>query len=203
MTSLRPIEKIAGLHHRVFTALEVGTERWLLGLAARFAFLAVLYFYFLNSARTKVGEGLLGFFNLSDSAYFQIALPAVEAAGFNVSNLAFLPWTPIVWAGTYAEFVLPLLIVLGLFTRLAALGMIGFIVVQSIVDITVHNVGAETAGAWFDRFSDGLIWDQRTLWAFLLAYLVIKGAGYISLDALLCRWVVSRQLPEKAAGSHI
>ena len=91
------------------------------------------------------------------------------------------------WLGTYSEFVLPLLIVVGLFTRLAALGMIGFVLVQSYVDIAVHKVGSQTAGAWFDRFSDGLIWDQRTLWVFLLLYLVVKGAGLISLDALLSR----------------
>lgn len=200
MTGLKLIRNVAHLHHRVFAALETGTEGWLLGLGARFAFLAVLYFYFLSSARTKVGEGIAGFFNVADGAYFQIALPAVEAAGFDVSNVPFLPWTPVVWAGTYAEFVLPLLIVLGLFTRLAALGMIAFVVVQSVVDITVHDVGAETTGAWFDRFSDGLVWDQRTLWVFLLAYLVIKGAGYVSLDALLYRWTMNRQPLKEAEG---
>ncbi|KFB09117.1 DoxX family protein [Nitratireductor basaltis] len=181
-------EGAVSLHRRIFNAVENFADNWLPGLAARFAFLAVLYLYFLNSARTKVEEGFLGFFNVSDAAYFQIALPAVEAAGFDVSQVSFFPWTPIVWAGTYAEFLLPLLIVIGLFTRLAALGMIGFIIVQSIVDITVHQVGAETAGAWFDRFSDGLIWDQRTLWAFLLGYLVLKGAGAVSMDWALWRW---------------
>ena len=181
------IHAIQMLHARVFSTLERMLDGWFPGLAARFAFFAVLYFYFLNSARTKVGEDLFGFFSVADGAYYQIALPAVEAAGGDVSAVPFIPWGAIVWAGTYAEFVLPLLIVLGLFTRLAALGMIGFVLVQSYVDIAVHKVGAETAGAWFDRFSDGLIWDQRTLWVFLLLYLVVKGAGRISLDAVLGR----------------
>ncbi|MFC5585215.1 DoxX family membrane protein [Nitratireductor kimnyeongensis] len=160
-------------------------DGWFLGLVARFSFLAVLYLYFLNSARTKVGDGFFGFFHIADGAYYQIALPAVEAAGGNVSAVSFIPWGLIVWLGTYSEFVLPLLIVLGLLTRIAALGMIGFVLVQSYVDIVVHNVGSETAGAWFDRFSDGLIWDQRTLWVFLLLYLAVKGAGLVSLDAFL------------------
>lgn len=178
---------IAALHARVFSSVERLLDGWFLGLAARFTFLAVLYFYFLNSARTKVGDGILGFFHVSDGAYYQIVLPVVEAAGGNVANVSFIPWGLIVWAGTYAEFILPLLVVVGLFTRVAALGMIVFVLVQSYVDINIHKVGAQTAGAWFDRFSDGLIWDQRTLWVFLLATLVIKGAGRISLDYLLAR----------------
>ncbi|MEM6985258.1 MAG: DoxX family protein, partial [Pseudomonadota bacterium] len=92
-----------------------------------------------------------------------------------------------VYAGTYAEFILPVLIVVGLFTRLAALGMIGFVFVQSFVDITGHHADAETIGAWFDRFSDATILDQRAMWVFLLAYLAIYGAGKLSIDQLLRR----------------
>jgi putative oxidoreductase len=160
---------------------------WLPGLLARFVFASVLLFYFWNSARTKVGEGVTGFFTVTDNAYYQIALPAVEAAGGDVSQVGFLPWGLMVWAGTYAEFALPLLIVVGLWTRIAALGMAAFIVVQSVVDIVAHMVGSETAGSMFDRFSDGLIYDQRLLWLFVLAFLVLHGAGRISLDAILVR----------------
>ena len=53
-----------------------------------------------------------------------------------------LPYGLVVTVGTYSEFLLPVLIVLGLFTRIAALGMIGFTLVQSFVDITWH--GART-----------------------------------------------------------
>ncbi|WP_295806307.1 DoxX family protein [uncultured Nitratireductor sp.] len=180
-------QTIQDLHARLFSTVERIFDGWFLGLAARFAFFAVLYFYFLNSARTKVEEGIFGFFSIADGAYYQIALPAVEAANGDISAVPFIPWGAMVWVGTYAEFVLPLLIVIGLFTRIAALGMIGFVLVQSYVDIAVHKVGSETAGAWFDRFSDGLIWDQRTLWILPLLYLVLKGAGLISLDALLSR----------------
>ena len=89
--------------------------------------------------------------------------------------------------GTYAEFALPLLLVLGLFTRVAALGMLAFIGVQTLVDITVHKVDAATIGGWFDRFPDALIADQRLLWAIPLVFLAIKGAGLLSADALLAK----------------
>ena len=47
--------------------------------------------------------------------------------------------THIVVAGTVAEFILPILIAIGLFTRLAALGMIGFVIVQTLTDLFGHG----------------------------------------------------------------
>ena len=176
---------LLSIYEMLVNAVDRLTRGWFIGLFARFTFASVLYFYFLNSAKTKVGDGLLGFFTVTDNAYYQIALPAVEAAGGDVSQVAFFPWTLIVVAGTYAEFILPLLIIFGLFTRIASVGMIAFIAVQTYVDITVHQVGAKTIGAMFDRFSDGLIADQRLLWIFPLVYLAIRGAGAISVDRLL------------------
>ena len=99
--------------------------------------------------------------------------------------MPFFPYQLIVYAGTYAEFILPVLIVIGLLARLAALGMAGFIAVQSYVDITAHAVGAETIGSFFDRIPDAAIVDQRFLWMFLLIYLAVYGAGKISIDHLL------------------
>ena len=93
----------------------------------------------------------------------------------------------IVLFGTWAEFILPLLIVLGLFTRLASLGFLGFILVMSFVDIRYHGVDASTVGALFDPIPSSLIVDQRLLWIFLLLVLIVKGEGRISLDALLGR----------------
>lgn len=178
------ISRVKMLHDVLFGTVERALDGWFLGLAARFVFAAVLWMYFLNSARTKVGEGVFGFFTISDNAYYQIALPAVEAAGGDVSQVAFVPWGLMVVMGTYGEFVLPLLVVLGLFARIAALGMIAFIGVQTLVDLTVHQVGPETIGALFDRFPDAAIMDQRLLWLFPLLYVVVKGAGAISLDRL-------------------
>jgi len=185
------INQVKSLHDVVFGFVERLTEGWFLSLAARFIFAAVLWGYFLSSARTKVGDGFFGFFSVSSSAYYQIALPAVDAAGGDVDAVAFIPWGLIVTLGTYAEFILPLLIIVGLFTRIAAVGMIVFIAVQTLVDITVHQVEPETIGALFDRFPDSVILDQRLLWLLPLIYLAIKGGGLISLDAVLAKRFVT------------
>lgn len=92
----------------------------------------------------------------------------------------------IVYGGIIAEFVLLVLVLLGLLTRLAALGMIGFVVLQSLTDILGHGQ-TDVLGQWFDRFPDAAILDQRALWVFLLLSLVIKGGGPLSLDRLFAR----------------
>ncbi|NJR14159.1 MAG: DoxX family protein [Phyllobacteriaceae bacterium] len=174
------------LHNTAFGAIERNAVSWLPGLFARFAFAAVLLVYYLNSFSTKIGTGPLGVFSVADNAYYQILPSVIEAAGYDVANVG-LGWKLVVWAGTYAELILPLLIVAGLFTRLASLGMMGFITVQSLVDVWLHKIGPEATGAWFDRFSDAAILDQRLMWFVPLVLLVIQGAGAISLDHLLAR----------------
>lgn len=175
---------IANLHVSMFAGLQDALEDWFLGLLARLVFAAVLLVYFLSSALTKIGDGPLGFLTLSDGAYVQMFPKVMEAVSYDSSQVPIFPYTLIAYAGTYAEFILPILVVLGLFTRLAALGMMGFICVQSYVDIVGHGADEKTIGAWFDATSNAMILDQRMFWMFLLAYLVIRGAGAISLDAL-------------------
>ena len=153
---------------------------------ARLIFAATLLFYFWNSGLTKLGDGLFGFLSPSSGAYIQIFPRAVEAAGYDFSQLSSYHWA-VVTAGTWAEFLLPLLVVLGLFTRAAALGMVGFIVVQSLTDLYGHGGIAHdgTLGAWFDRFPDAIILDQRSFWVFVLLYLVFKGGGVLSVDGMI------------------
>ena len=157
--------------------------RVLLPSVARLVFGAVLLVYFWSSAMTKLGEGFLGFLSPSSGAYVQVFPAAMEAAGYDTSQLGVFHWAVVV-AGTCAEFILPLLIVLGLFTRLAALGMIGFVIVQSVVDITGHMADPATIGSWFDKISSALILDQRALWVVLLLVLVFKGPGPLALDRI-------------------
>ena len=177
---------LVALHGRLAAGLSAAGERWLVGLTARTVFAATLLLYFWNSALTKISDGLFGFLVPSVGAYAQILPKVAESVSYDVSQIG-LHYKAVVLLGTWAEFILPLLIVVGLFTRLAALGMIGFIAVQSIVDVTGHGAGAETIGALFDRLPDAAILDQRLLWAFVLVMLVIKGAGALSLDGLLAR----------------
>lgn len=151
----------------------------LLPVLARATLAAVLLAYFWASGLTKFE----GPFTLSLGAYAQIFPRAMEAAGYDPGQMGL--WrTAIALAGSWAEMVLPALIVLGLATRAAAFGMIGFVLVQSLTDVIGHAAGPQTIGAWFDRASDGLILDQRALWVFLLIVLVAKGAGPLSLDRL-------------------
>lgn len=172
------------LYHDLTARLEAAN--WLLPTLARFLFGAVLAGYFWASGLTKLGDGPLGLFMPSTGAYAQIWPRVFEAVGYDSDQLGLHHWAVVV-AGTVAEFALPALILLGLMTRLAALGMIGFITVQSLTDLYGHGgiEHAATLGAWFDRLPDGAILDQRAFWVLALVTLVVKGAGPVSVDAAL------------------
>lgn len=159
---------------------------WLLPTLARFLFAALLLLYFWVSGLTKLGDGFFGIFSPSTGAYVQIFPRMMEAVGYDTDQFSVFHGL-FVLLGTWAEFILPALIVLGLFTRLAALGMIGFIALQSLTDLYGHNGWEDPAvlGGWFDRFPDAVIMDQRALWVMLLLVLVIKGAGPLSFDRAL------------------
>jgi putative oxidoreductase len=170
------MNRLLSLHDDLARALDRHAD-WLLPTAARLIFAAVLFGYFWSSALTKLD----GPFTPSIGAYAQIFPKVFEAAGYDPSQMGLFAKL-VVLAGAWAEFVLPVLIVLGLFTRLAALGMAGFIVVQSLTDIYGHGAAL---GQWFDRAADALILDQRAFWMLLLLVLVVKGAGPISADRVL------------------
>lgn len=182
-----PAHMLRRLHHAVFARLETALAGWFNGFAARFVFASLLLFYYLNSGLQKLGDGLFGFLNPSLGAYASILPPVFDAYGADPSAVPFFPWQIVVLLGTWSEILLPILIVVGLFSRIAALGMIVFVAVQSYVDVTYHGVDGRFVGAMFDRFPDAIIWDQRLLWAFVLAMIVVNGPGKLSLDHLLAR----------------
>lgn len=157
----------------------------LLPTLARLTFAGVLAGYFWASALTKFDSVPFG---LSTGAYAQIYPKQFEALGYDASLIGLIPYL-VVLAGSWAELILPALILLGMLTRPAALGMIGFIAVQSLTDIYGHMVDPTGLGAWFDRLPDAPILDQRALWVMLLLILVIKGAGPVSVDRLTRQWV--------------
>ena len=183
---------LISLHNTLFDKIDRQGD-WLLPTLARFTVLATLLIYYWHSATLKIGDGILGIVQPSLGAYAQIFPKAMEAVAYDTSQLGLFHWA-VVTAGTLAEFILPALLFLGLATRLAALGMTGFIVVQSLIDLYGHG-GIDhiaTVGAWFDRLPDGAILDQRLFWVTALIVLVVKGAGPLSVDRLLAR----RQKPE-------
>lgn len=81
--------------------------------------------------------------------------------------LPLLPANVAAWMATLGEFVLPLLLVLGLFTRLSALGILGMTLVIQIF------VFPE---AW---------WATHSVWAILAIYLAVQGPGRVSADHFL------------------
>ena len=169
---------LISLHNNTLGRLNV-TSGWLTPSLARLVFAATLLVYYWNSASTKLGSGFLGFLFPSDGAYVQIFPKAMEAVSYDSSQLGIGHWAVAV-AGTWAEFILPALILVGLLSRVAALGMIGFVWVQTIVDVTGHGA---TLGNYFTAAPN--ILDQRTLWTFLLAVILINGAGPLSIDRIL------------------
>jgi putative oxidoreductase len=76
--------------------------------------------------------------------------------------------------GTFGELFFPVLLILGLFTRLGALGL--FAVNLMAVVSYWHVLGS-------DGYEAALA--QHVLWGYMLAVIALVGAGGISLDRLL------------------
>jgi len=181
------------LYNGVFDLLERLTDGWFLGLASRLIFAAVLFQFFWNSALTKIGGSIMNIFTPTSGAYVQMLPKMMEQVSYDISQIAFFPYGLIVLLGTWAEFILPVMVVIGLFTRAASLGMIVFIIVMSVVDVTGHSVDAKTIGALFDGDPYSVISDDRLLWIFLLLVPVLKGPGYLSLDTILGSYYRKRE----------
>ncbi|RZI59523.1 MAG: DoxX family protein [Rubrivivax sp.] len=118
----------------------------LIALACRFSIAGVFWL----SGRTKVE----GWFTLTDTTFLlfkqDYALPLIPP------ELA-------AYLATTAEHVLPILLVLGLFTRVAALGVLGM---TAVIQTFVYPSG----------------WPTHLSWAAPMLYLLGRGPGRWSLD---------------------
>jgi len=95
---------------------------------------------------------------------------------------------PIVLTSSFqAGAVSPVLLVLGLATRIAAFGMIGLIAMTVVIDIFARSAPPEVIGALFDASPHDPISDLRLLWITVLAVPAVLGGGGLSLDALIRR----------------
>lgn len=110
---------------------------------------------FFLSGRTKV-EGI---FTITDST---IELFRSEYA------LPLLPPLVAAWLATIAEHLFPVMLVLGIGTRAAALGLLGM---TAVIEIFVYPDA----------------WPTHLSWAGLLVPLLVNGGGRYSLDATLLR----------------
>ena len=108
---------------------------------------------FFQSGRTKVE----GWFTLSESTFFLFE---------NDYALPLLPPVQAAYASTAAEHVFPILLVLGLFTRLSAPGLLAMtLVIQIFV------------------YPDA--WPTHLSWAGLATSLIAFGGGRVALDRLV------------------
>lgn len=135
----------------------------LIALLGRFSIAAV----FWKSGQTKVeglaidivsGEFTLGLPRLSDSA---VALFRDEF------RLPIIPPEIAAPLAAFAEHLFPLLILIGLATRFSALALL---VMTATIQVFVYPDAYPTHGVW----------------AAVLLYLVARGPGALSVDALLC-----------------
>ncbi|ANH68990.1 DoxX family protein [Mitsuaria sp. 7] len=118
----------------------------LIALACRFSIAGVFWL----SGRTKVE----GWFTLTDTTFLLFRQDYA------------LPLIPPEWAAylaTGAEHLLPILLVLGLFTRIAALGVLGM---TAVIQTFVYPSG----------------WPTHLSWAAPMLYLLGRGPGRWSLD---------------------
>lgn len=113
---------------------------------------------FWRSGRTKVDEG--SWLSVSDTAKF---LFEEEYKGVP------LPPEFAAYMATYAEHLFPVLLVVGLFTRLSAFALL---IMTMVIQIFVYPE------AW---------WSVHMIWVALALVLIIRGGGDLSLDALLTR----------------
>jgi len=140
---------LRGAWNRIAGRLTGHVSHGLLALASRVAIAAI----FFLSGRTKV-DGIL---TVNDTAFtlfredYKVPLLPPEIAAHMAA---------------YAEHLFPILLVLGLCTRLSALALFGM---TAVIQIFVYP------GAWPTHLS----------WAALMLYLIGRGGGPVSLDRVL------------------
>lgn len=136
---------IARIHQRITDAV----PEWPLALLLRVGIAAP----FFLSGRTKV-DGVL---TLSPSTQYLFA---------EEYHVPLLPPDVAAYMATYAEHALPILLVLGLLTRPAAIGLL---LMTAVIQVFIIPTG----------------WPTHLLWAGPLIYLIARGPGAASLDRVL------------------
>ena len=147
--------------NRIFSTYDRGvtlvSKVWVEGIALLLTRVA-LAGVFWRSGRTKIEDD--SWFSISDTTYllFQEEYTGVPLP----SDLAAV-------IATVSEHLFPVLLVLGLLTRLSALALLGM---TMVVQIFVYPE------AW---------WQVHALWAAMAMMLIVRGSGVFSLDAVLRR----------------
>lgn len=141
-----------------------------IALLGRFSVAAV----FWKSGQTKI-EGL-AIDIISGS--FELGMPRLSSSAVDLFRDEYqLPLIPPELGATLAalgEHVLPLLLLLGLGTRFAALGLL---VMTAVIQLLVYPAAYPTHGVW----------------AAVLLWLMVRGPGAVSLDHLIARRHLARE----------
>jgi putative oxidoreductase len=142
-------DSLCGVWNRCADTLTRLVSHATLAMSARLAVASI----FFMSGRAKVD----GVFTITDGTY---ALFREEY------KVPVLPPELAAHMATYAEHFFPVLLVLGLFTRLSAIALLGM---TAIIEIFVYPDA----------------WPTHLSWAALMLYLIGRGAGPASLDQVL------------------
>ncbi len=132
--------------NRIADALDRLVAHDALALIVRVAIAAVFWLW----GRTKVD----GFLTVNENAFFLFE---------EEFKVPLLPSDVAAYMATYAETFFPILLVLGLFTRLSAFALL---IMTAVIEIFVYP----------------LAWPTHLTWAALMLYLIGRGAGKWSLD---------------------
>lgn len=133
----------------------------IVALVARFAVANV----FWRSGQTKVE----GFFHIKDNTFFLFS---------EEYKVPLLPPDLAAYLATIAEHVFPILLIVGLASRLSALGLI---MMTAIIQLFVYPDG----------------WPDHILWFALLLVILARGSGALSLDHLI--WTRVQPAPAHAS----
>jgi putative oxidoreductase len=146
---------------------------WLIALFARISLASI----FWASGQTKVVSttafSILGR-EIGVPVHFPPHLHPLTSVLFAEEyKVPLLPPDLAAWMAALGEMVIPILLVLGLATRLSALGLLGMTLVIQV-------------------FVYPNLWSDHMLWAAGLLFLIAKGPGWLSLDCLVARRVWRR-----------
>ncbi|MCU7941395.1 MAG: DoxX family protein [Candidatus Thiodiazotropha sp. (ex Cardiolucina cf. quadrata)] len=133
---------------RLFDFIGKSIPEWGIALLARGA----IAYTFWSSGRSKVS----GFLDISDSTFLLFE---------HEYGVPLIPPNIAAHMATYAEHFFPILLVLGLFTRFAALSLL---IMTAVIQLFVYPDA----------------WNVHMWWALAMLYLIRYGGGLVSLDRL-------------------
>jgi putative oxidoreductase len=128
-----------------------------------------------------IPEGLFGLvFRIAVAAmFFKSGLVKIQSWEMTVGlfqdeyQLPLLPPALAAWLGTAMELTAPVLLVLGLFARLSALGLLAMTLV---IQFLVYPAN----------------WAEHLMWASLLGWIISRGPGAVSIDRLIAQRLFGR-----------